>query len=188
MVARPPSARERLLHLALRADWEAAGRTGSYTVSTRGRSLEDEGFIHASRDHQWEAVRDRYYADVTEPLVLLVIDPDRLRAPVVDEVPEGGDEAFPHIRGPINTDAVVQVIDLDEHGRVRPTTFSSLFLREMFRNLLVASGLLVAVVAGALVGQAIDSRWGPLTGAAVGLVVGVPVAVLAHRGLSRRQH
>ena len=48
-----------------------AGAAGGYTTSTRGRTLAEEGFIHAVRADQWQGVRERYYADVDEPLVLL---------------------------------------------------------------------------------------------------------------------
>ena len=72
------TARVRIFHIALRSEWDAARRAGSYTTSTRGRTLAEEGFIHASRGDQWQQVYDAFYADVTEPLVLLVIDTDRL--------------------------------------------------------------------------------------------------------------
>ena len=75
----------RIFHIATATDWAAAQASGSYTTSTRGVSLADEGFIHASREDQWEGVRDRYYADVDEPLVLLTIDTDLLDVPVVEE-------------------------------------------------------------------------------------------------------
>jgi len=108
-------------HLALAADWAAAQEAGEYRVSTRGASLEEVGFIHASHAHQVAGVAERYYADVTEDLVLLVIDPDRLGVPVVEEVPEGGTEAFPHVRGPITTGAVVDVLPVERspEGRFR---------------------------------------------------------------------
>ena len=77
-------------------------------------SLEQEGFIHASRADQWEGVRERYYADVDEPLVLLEIDTDLLDVPVVEEPPAPGvDETFPHIYGPLEADAVVAVTVAD---------------------------------------------------------------------------
>ena len=38
----------RILHAALPDDWARACLDGSYDVSTRGRTLVDEGFIHAS--------------------------------------------------------------------------------------------------------------------------------------------
>jgi uncharacterized protein (DUF952 family) len=109
----------RIFHLATAADWAAAQASGTYTTSTRGVSLADEGFIHASREDQWEGVRERYYADVDEPLVLLAIDTDLLDVPVVEEeVPGGG--TFPHVYGPIRPTAVVQVTalcDLRPEGR-----------------------------------------------------------------------
>jgi uncharacterized protein (DUF952 family) len=102
-------ATERLFHLALRRDWEEAQGAGEYRVSTRGRTLAEEGYLHASYAHQWQGVRDAYYADVTEPLVLLEVDPALLDVPVVVETPEGADEAFPHIYGPLPVTAVVDV-------------------------------------------------------------------------------
>ncbi len=103
-----------IYHLAEQADWEQALRDGSYTRSTRGVSLEEEGFIHASSERQWPVVRSRFYADVTGPLVLLHIDESRLGPEVVHEVgdPTTG-ETFPHVYGPIDVDAVVDTTALD---------------------------------------------------------------------------
>ena len=177
----------RIFHVAVRSDWEAARRAGSYTVSTRGRSLAEEGFIHASRGDQWQGVRERFYSDVDEPLVLLVIDTDRLRSPVVDEVPEGATESFPHVYGPLNVEAVVQAVPLDAAGRPPSDSFSTLFLREMFRNVLLASALLAVVVVGALIGQALDPDWGALTGTVVALGIGVPALVVLGRRRERHR-
>jgi uncharacterized protein (DUF952 family) len=100
----------RIYHLATGSDWDTAQQRGEYTTSTRGVTLEQEGFIHASRRDQWEGVRERYYADADEPLVLLEIDTDLLDAPWVEEPPAPGvDETFPHIYGPLNPVAVVSV-------------------------------------------------------------------------------
>ena len=105
-----PAATEHLFHVALLADWEAAQQAGNYRVSTLGRTLEDEGFLHASFAHQWQGVHDAYYARrVDEPLVLLEVDPDLLDVPVVVETPEGADQAFPHLYGPLPVAAVVDV-------------------------------------------------------------------------------
>ncbi len=98
----------RIYHLATVADWEQAQRDGEYTTSTYGVTLSEEGFIHASRADQWEGVRERYYADVEEPLVLLEIDTDLLDVPVVEEPPAPGvDESYPHIYGALRPSAVV---------------------------------------------------------------------------------
>jgi len=96
-----------IYHIAETADWEQAQRDGQYTMSTRGRTLAEEGFIHASREDQWRATKQRFYADVPEVLVLLEIDPALLTSELrIEEVPQAGD-SFPHIYGPLNLDAVV---------------------------------------------------------------------------------
>lgn len=99
-----------IFHIATLADWDAARVSGAYTTSTLGRTLEEEGYLHASREDQWEGVRDRYYADVTEPTVLLVIDTDLLASPWVEEIPAPEmTETFPHIYGPLNPAAVTEI-------------------------------------------------------------------------------
>jgi uncharacterized protein (DUF952 family) len=106
-----------LFHLATAADWAAARESGSYTTSTRGRTLAEEGFIHASSAEQWPGVRERFYADLDEPLLLLEIDPAVLAdhgVPVVDEPPfPGATETFPHLYGALPVAAVVAVTPLD---------------------------------------------------------------------------
>ncbi|GIH26748.1 glutathione S-transferase [Acrocarpospora phusangensis] len=99
-----------ILHLALASDWAHAQHDGHYRVSTLGRTLEQEGFIHAATDlAQAHGVATRYYTGVTEPLLLLHIQEDLLGCPVIPETPPGGDETFPHIYGPIPVEAVTQV-------------------------------------------------------------------------------
>jgi glutathione S-transferase len=93
-----------IYHAALPTDWDRAIAAGSYQVSTRGSTLAEVGFIHASYDHQLEAVANTFYADVDE-LVVLVIDPDAVGAPVVDE-PVAGDR-YPHVYGPLPIAAVL---------------------------------------------------------------------------------
>ena len=97
-----------LYHLALEDDWREALRQGVYTRSTRGMSLAEVGFIHASRSQQVEPTWRRFYAD-GPALRLLRIDPERLAAaaiPVRDEPAPGSDELFPHIYGALPIDAV----------------------------------------------------------------------------------
>ena len=101
-----------IYHIAFRSDWERARAVGEYRVSTRGHDLDEIGFIHGSADQdQVDLVARLVYADCTDPLCLLVIDPDRLHAEVhMDRVDVHG-QSFPHIYGPLNTDAVVEVRD-----------------------------------------------------------------------------
>lgn len=102
-----PGPETAIYHAALPDDWDAARASGRYTTSTRGVTLDDEGFIHCSYRHQVQGVVDRFYADAPE-LVLLRIDPDLLAADVVAEPPADGiDELFPHVYGPVDVAAVV---------------------------------------------------------------------------------
>jgi glutathione S-transferase len=97
-----------LYHLALEDDWQEARRQGVYTRSTRGSSLAEVGFIHASWSHQVEPTWRRFYAD-GPALRLLRIDPERLAAaaiPVREEPAPGSGERFPHIYGALPIDAV----------------------------------------------------------------------------------
>jgi glutathione S-transferase len=98
----------RILHLTTAEEWAQAQRSGSYTVSTRGRTLEQEGYIHCSQPHQVEPVRQRYFDGVPD-LVLLEVETDLLTAPWRTEQLAGMAEAFPHVYGPIDLVAVVEV-------------------------------------------------------------------------------
>ena len=174
----------RIFHIATAADWEAARRSGSYTTSTYGVSLAEEGFIHASRADQWPAVRERWYAGVQEPLVLLVVDTGRLTSPVVEEVPSGASESFPHVYGPIDLEAVVHALPIGTGREPRPATGPSLgrlFLDEVVRTVVVATAVLVCVAAGSVAGALVAPDWGALAGIGVGLLVGVAAAVGVHR-------
>jgi uncharacterized protein (DUF952 family) len=105
----------RVLHLTTAEEWAAAQDAGTYTVSTRGRTLAQEGFIHCSQPHQVDGVRQRFFADVPD-LVLLEVDTDLLTSPWrVEEVPGTG-EAYPHVYGPLDLDAVVAVRPVPASG------------------------------------------------------------------------
>lgn len=93
------TALERLFHIAREADWEQAQRDGAYRVSSLGKSLDDEGFIHLSFAHQVKPVADAFYRGMTD-LVLLELDPNRLDARVVIE------SQFPHLYGELQLRAV----------------------------------------------------------------------------------
>jgi uncharacterized protein (DUF952 family) len=98
-----------IYHVALAGDWAAAERIGTYEVSTRGRSLDEEGFIHCAFADQVEAVAARFYADVEDAAVVLRIDPARLSSPIEVEDLYNAGERFPHIYGPVPVSAVVEV-------------------------------------------------------------------------------
>jgi len=105
---------ETILHITSREAWEIAQEQGQYTAP----SLTKEGFIHCSTQSQVVSVAEKFYKGQTG-LVLLIIDSTRLSSdlkwePPFDGAPPPGvstGEIFPHIYGPINLDAVIQVID-----------------------------------------------------------------------------
>lgn len=123
-----PAPAGRLFHLALAGEWEAALAGPGYRTSTRGRTVDEEGYTHCCHPWQVAGVAERYYRDVEEPLLLLEVDPALLTSPVVEEVPAGGREAYPHVYGPIDVVAVVAAHDVGRAGDgalVLPTVVTS---------------------------------------------------------------
>lgn len=101
-----------ILHLAIESEWQAAVDADEpYDRSTIGVSLAEEGYIHCSFPEQVAATAERYYAG-RDDVIVLVVDPDRLGAPVVVEDLSGSGQSFPHVYGPIPVDAVVAVEDV----------------------------------------------------------------------------
>jgi len=98
-----------ILHATSRAAWTAAQKNGEYAVD----SLAGQGFIHCSKVDQVMRVVNLIFAGQHD-LVLLVIDPALLGSELRWE--PGTDLAtqlFPHVYGPINLEAVVDVLDLE---------------------------------------------------------------------------
>jgi uncharacterized protein (DUF952 family)/predicted cupin superfamily sugar epimerase len=109
-----------IYHIATRAAASAARSSGEY----RPESLAGEGFIHLSQAHQVLEVARLFYAG-QDDLVLLVVDPGRLRSELRWEAPtmpghsppasppEDFRDLFPHVYGPIGADAIIDVADLE---------------------------------------------------------------------------
>ena len=102
-------------HVAQTADWNQAQTTGYYAPA----SLADEGFIHASQADQLERLKRSGLFTTDTAWVVLTIDPLKVQAEVRYEPgadPPGvtslPNELFPHLYGPLNTDAVVNAIPL----------------------------------------------------------------------------
>jgi uncharacterized protein (DUF952 family) len=107
-----------IYHLARLPDWEQALRSGSYEVSTRGRTLAQEGFLHCSRRDQVLRVLHAYYADEPAPLVLLCLDPARTSSPVRED--PVGDDTYPHVYGPIVPADVLAVVPVRRDAAALP--------------------------------------------------------------------
>jgi uncharacterized protein (DUF952 family) len=178
-----------IFHIAEKSRWEAASLSGAYAQSTLDLSLEEEGFIHASRAEQVDEVRARHYAGVSVPLVLLTIETDKLTSPWREE--PVGDTTYPHIHGPINPSAVVAVTPLDgsaTDGR-RPEssaadgpqrTFLGEFLAEFSFRMGAAVFVMVAAAVCGFIGIGLwgdgAGLWALLGGALLASAAVVPVS------------
>ena len=105
-----------ILHIATASDWADAVAAREYRVSTLGVTIDEEGFIHASLPEQVQGTASRFYADVPESLVVLVMRTEALEAAGVPVRFEdaGTGEVFPHLY------AALPVALVDE---VRPAAF-----------------------------------------------------------------
>jgi uncharacterized protein (DUF952 family) len=108
-----------LFHITERASWMETARVAEYRMSTRGITLDEQGYIHCSLRHQLTAVAETIYDDADD-LVILVIDSGKLADPVRYEAPELGAEEYPHIYGSLPADAVIEVFTVcrDDAGRL----------------------------------------------------------------------
>lgn len=95
-------------HITQHEVWEQAKAAGEYTAP----SLESEGFIHASTLEQVVDTANRFYRG-QQKLVLLAIETEKTKAEVrFDPVyTHGAEQKFPHIYGPLNLEAVVDVLE-----------------------------------------------------------------------------
>jgi uncharacterized protein (DUF952 family) len=100
---------QKILHVTPRALWDNAQGEGEY----RGDTLATQGFIHCCLPSQLAGVVARYFQGRTG-LVVLRIDTEKIRPPLKWESPPDSDERFPHVYGPLNLDAVVEFLPLDD--------------------------------------------------------------------------
>lgn len=96
-------------HICSTADWQTAQEKDAY----RAESLDTEGFIHFSRADQVQGTANRYYQGVQD-LVLLKIEISKVSGKggvVLLQLKweKSGEDIFPHLYGPLNLDAVVEV-------------------------------------------------------------------------------
>ena len=98
-----------IFHITTWDAWDEAARAGSFRADT----LETEGFIHCSSADQVAEVANVRFRG-RDDLVLLWIEPERVRAEIKYEDASDGSGTFPHIYGPLDTDAVARVTDYRE--------------------------------------------------------------------------
>ncbi|MEM6453349.1 MAG: DUF952 domain-containing protein [Cyanobacteria bacterium P01_D01_bin.105] len=92
-----------VFHITEQTAWERAKAAGLYLAP----SLETEGFIHFSTESQVVASANRFYKGKSG-LVLLTVNPTLLSSDLRYEDTLGHGQ-FPHLYGPLNLDAVVEV-------------------------------------------------------------------------------
>jgi uncharacterized protein (DUF952 family) len=100
-------------HLAPAEVWERQRLETHYTPEP----FEAEGFIHCTDSLQLLVdVGNRYYTNDRREMVCLVIELDKVGAPVRYEDPE---HVYPHIYGPLETTAVIDVrsVQRDDEGK-----------------------------------------------------------------------
>lgn len=98
-----------ILHVTPGALWEKSQAEGEY----RGDTLSTQGFIHCCSPGQLAGVFARYFHGQTG-LVILRINSEMLMPPLRWERPPGSDETFLHVYGPLNLDAVFEVVPLED--------------------------------------------------------------------------
>ena len=99
------------LHLTTRQAWEDALKVGTYSLSTKGKTLEEVGFIHGSFADQVEEVAGFVFAGSTEELVFLHLNIDKLASNGIEvrvEEARNG-KSYPHIYGAIPCELVDRV-------------------------------------------------------------------------------
>lgn len=90
-------------HLTPEPVWHAQQEQATY----QPEAFDADGFIHCTDGEvNLLAVANAFYQSDRRPYVVLVLDRDRVTAPVRYEDPE---RIYPHIYGPLNRDAVVMV-------------------------------------------------------------------------------
>ncbi len=90
-----------IYHITTQEHWQNAQVQGFYKAD----SLELEGFIHCSTQSQVAGVLERYYTNIKN-LVKLHIEESLLHNELKWELSPSINEAFPHIYGVINLDAI----------------------------------------------------------------------------------
>lgn len=92
-------------HMLPSSVWEAAAEENAYHAAT----LASEGFVHCTAELPLlEQVANRFYRSQPGDWLILLVDLDRVAAPVRWEAAD--DHLFPHIYGPIERQAIVETI------------------------------------------------------------------------------
>lgn len=179
-----------LFHICARDEAAQAIATGAY----RAPSLDSEGFIHLSRAHQVPGVLAAFYAGAVDQ-VLLVIAPSLLSAPLRYEAPAplplaagtsapapDATQLFPHLYGPLNAEAIIDVIDAASFSGAPVHADTAALLRHFRFERLPLEGTLYR---SSWRSGADTAQGGPVGTAMIGLYADTPRSVSCFHRLSR---
>ncbi len=94
---------KKIFHITPKRDWDPEEK------EYRADTLSSQGFIHCSTGDQVVGVADHIFKG-RKDLRLLIIDEEKVKPPIRYE--DAGDgNLYPHIYGPLNSDAVVAVLE-----------------------------------------------------------------------------
>ena len=95
-----------IFHIASKDKWKRSSSRGQYTEE----SLKSEGFIHCSTAEQVVDTANKHF-NGKSGLVLLKIDTSDIVSVIAYEANRDSGETYPHIFGPINHDAIKEIIE-----------------------------------------------------------------------------
>ena len=100
-----------IFNIASKSEWDQKCKNVNYDTS----SLQKDGFIHCCTFEQLLHVDNNNLKDIKEDLVVLCIDDECLKSELKWEKNKKNGITFPHLYGPINTNAVIDVIDFNKN-------------------------------------------------------------------------
>lgn len=100
-----------IYHMLPTATWTAHNVDAPYKADT----LTTDGFIHCTGDRELLVkVANNFYRDTRGPFVILCIDEALVKSETIWE--EAGMHNFPHIYGPLNLDAIIDIIPFPQRA------------------------------------------------------------------------
>ena len=105
-----------IYHIVFQKDWDKAQEEGIYSPD----SIEQVGFIHCSTKEQVLPTANRRFSG-RKDLLLLVINPNKVKAKIIFEDLNNLGEKHPHIYGQLPLESVEEVLklELNENGRFK---------------------------------------------------------------------
>ena len=98
---------ELIYHITTKDHWDKHKNNKTY----KALSLESEGFIHCSPKDKVRASAFKFFSR-EKIILLLFIDQSKVISEIIWEDSDNNNYLFPHIYGELNTDAVIEIIEI----------------------------------------------------------------------------